>query len=245
MGTIRKSPLPGHLPGGGVTQPADDARNATAVAEKKRLRPLCLARRESLTQDERAAADDALCGALLSSPLWQTARLICLYVPMRGEPALDKRIALPVCGTARSLSFRLMPGYGAMFLRPGPYGTQEPTEDCLPLPLADLDGALMLVPGLSFDGDGYRLGYGGGYYDTLLYTLAAHGIAPITVGVTYASCLAPGAICTFRREACARSCKTRRFRPLTAPELRRSGSGSSRFCAASMPLRRVPHGWCW
>ena len=199
MGTIRKSPLPGHLPGGGVTQPADDARNAAAVAEKKR--PLCLARRESLTQDERAAADDALCGALLSAPLWQTARLICLYVPMRGEPdilplwrrgqALDKRIALPVCGTARSLSFRLMPGYGAMFLRPGPYGTQEPTEDCLPLPLADLDGALMLVPGLSFDGDGYRLGYGGGYYDTLLYTLAAHGIAPITVGVTYACCLAP------------------------------------------------------
>ena len=108
----------------------------------------------------------------------------------RGQ-ALDKRIALPVCGTARSLSFRLMPGYGAMFLRPGPYGTQEPTEDCLPLPLADLDGALMLVPGLSFDGDGYRLGYGGGYYDTLLYTLAAHGIAPITVGVTYACCLAP------------------------------------------------------
>ena len=201
MGTIRKSPLPGHFPGGGVTQPADDARNAAAVAEKKRLRPLCLARRESLPQDERAAADDALCGALLSSPLWQTARLICLYVPMRGEPdilplwrrgqALDKRIALPVCGTARSLSFRLMPGYGAMFLRPGPYGTQEPTEDCLPLPLADLDGALMLVPGLSFDGDGYRLGYGGGYYDTLLYTLAAHGIAPITVGVTYACCLAP------------------------------------------------------
>lgn len=201
MGAFRNRPLPGSLPGRGVTQPADDAHNAAAAAEKKRLRPLCLARRASLTQEERAAADDALCGALLASPLWQAARLVCLYVPMRDEPdvlplwrrgqALGKRIALPVCGAARSMSFRLMQDYGAAFLRPGPYGTQEPTGDCLPLPPADLNGALMLVPGLSFDPDGYRLGYGGGYYDTLLHWLASHGIEPVTVGVTYACCMAP------------------------------------------------------
>lgn len=200
MRPVRHQPLPGHLPGGGVTQPSDDAHNTAAAAEKKRMRPLYLAARNALTREERAAADEALCGALLSSPLWQAARLVCLYVPMRGEAdilpllsagsAAGKRIALPVCEKAHNLSFRLVPDSGADFLRPGPYGTREPDDTCIPLPQNELDGALMLIPGLSFDDEGYRLGYGGGYYDNLLRALSARGIAPVTVGAAYACCLA-------------------------------------------------------
>jgi 5-formyltetrahydrofolate cyclo-ligase len=49
---------------------------------------------------------------------------------------------------------------------------------------------LLLVPCVGFDEDGYRLGYGGGYYDR---TLAAwHGNArPVTVGVAYEACRTP------------------------------------------------------
>lgn len=201
MRPIRRQPPPGTRPGRYVTQPADDARNAAAAEEKKRIRPLCLARRNGLSPGERTVADEALCRALFASEPWQTAGLVCLYVPMRGEPdvlpvwrraaGLGRRVALPVCGPGRTLSFRTIPGYGTEFLQPGPYGTREPTGACPEVPEEQLTNALMLVPGLSFDPAGYRLGYGGGYYDALLRSLSARGIHPVTIGVAYGCCLAP------------------------------------------------------
>ena len=51
-------------------------------------------------------------------------------------------------------------------LKEGSFGVLEPTED---LPVADNpENALMVVPALSLDSFGYRLGYGGGYYDRFL-----------------------------------------------------------------------------
>lgn len=200
MRPIRRQPLPGRQPGRYVTQPSDDARNAAAAEEKKRLRPLCLARRDGLSPGERAAANEALCQTLFASEPWQTANLICLYVPMRGEPdvlpvwrraiGLGKRVALPVCGSGQRLSFRAVPGSTA-YLQAGPYGTREPTKNCPDVPEDQLTDALMLVPGLSFDPSGYRLGYGGGYYDTLLCGLFMRGIHPVTIGIVYDCCLAP------------------------------------------------------
>ena len=58
------------------------------------------------------------------------------------------------------------------------YGIPEPPEDGLE---ADDETALMLVPGLAFDGAGHRAGYGGGYYDRYL---AAHPHHP-TLALCY------------------------------------------------------------
>jgi len=60
------------------------------------------------------------------------------------------------------------------------FGVLEPRPDW---PLAT--PAVLLVPLLAFDADGYRLGYGGGFYDRTLAHLRAHG--PIkAIGIAFA-----------------------------------------------------------
>lgn len=66
-------------------------------------------------------------------------------------------------------------------LSKGGFGIPEPEPDRCPLIQPDqLD--LVFVPGLAFDNDGYRVGYGGGYYDKLLADLEP---SALTVGVCY------------------------------------------------------------
>ena len=60
----------------------------------------------------------------------------------------------------------------------GRFGICEP-KPTLPR-VVDFSDALMLVPAMSFDRRGFRLGYGGGYYDRFL---EAHPVR--TVGITY------------------------------------------------------------
>lgn len=66
-------------------------------------------------------------------------------------------------------------------LRPNRWGVLEP-EPTEPVAPADVD--VVLVPSLAVDRSGYRLGYGGGYYDAFLADVAAPRVAP-----NYAACL--------------------------------------------------------
>jgi 5-formyltetrahydrofolate cyclo-ligase len=68
--------------------------------------------------------------------------------------------------------------WGPMPLEPGPWGLREPV--CSPYPLPPVQW--LLVPGLAFDDQGYRIGYGKGFYDALLPQLAE---AVLTVGVGF------------------------------------------------------------
>jgi 5-formyltetrahydrofolate cyclo-ligase len=64
---------------------------------------------------------------------------------------------------------------------PGKWNIPQPDDD---QPLLEPD--VLLIPMLAFDRDGYRLGYGGGFYDRTLATLRAR--KPITaIGVAYAA----------------------------------------------------------
>ena len=86
--------------------------------------------------------------------------------------------ALPRVEGARALSFRRWrPGDA---LTAGPYGIPAPSGE-----LPEVAPDIVLTPLLAFDGDGYRLGYGGGYYDA---ALAAMRLArPIlAVGLAFA-----------------------------------------------------------
>jgi len=75
-----------------------------------------------------------------------------------------QRVALPVCLPGRKLAARVIAHEGELV--PGKFGIPEPDHFCPEVSREEI-GAV-LVPGLLADRDGYRLGYGGGYYDRWL-----------------------------------------------------------------------------
>jgi 5-formyltetrahydrofolate cyclo-ligase len=91
----------------------------------------------------------------------------------------DRLCLAAVAGTGEPLLFRgYKPGDR---LVPGLYGTSEPGP-AAPL----LRPAVVLVPLLAFDRRGWRLGYGGGYYDRTLRALRAEGPL-LAIGLGYAA----------------------------------------------------------
>jgi 5-formyltetrahydrofolate cyclo-ligase len=89
-------------------------------------------------------------------------------------------IGLPVvAGRDQPLVFRSWREGDAM--GEGPHGIREPLESA-----AEVTPGVLLVPLLAFDRAGYRLGYGGGYYDRSLGELRGGGRA-IAIGVAWAA----------------------------------------------------------
>jgi 5-formyltetrahydrofolate cyclo-ligase len=93
----------------------------------------------------------------------------------RGHP-----IGLPVVtAPATPLTFRAWkPGD---ILKPGGFNTEVPDAD-----KPEIEPDILLVPLLAFDRQGFRLGYGGGFYDRTLSALRETG-ARLAVGVAFAA----------------------------------------------------------
>ena len=159
--------------------------------------------RGSLTPTERRAAEASIYGKLFSLPAWQDAPVICGYISVRGEldtsPILKqaasegKTVALPVTVTGADegrMVFRALPEGDFSRLAPARFGIPEPDGSCPVLAGSDFSRALILVPALAFDSEGYRLGYGGGYYDRFLAALRETAIPHTAVGLAYSVCRA-------------------------------------------------------
>lgn len=109
--------------------------------------------------------------------LYKKAPLILFYLPIHEEidtrPLIEdafatgKRVALPHLDE-RSRTMQWYEIDSPQMITRGSRGLASVPEGAHALGVADLLGSLCLVPGLVFDGEGYRVGYGAGYYDEFL-----------------------------------------------------------------------------
>jgi 5-formyltetrahydrofolate cyclo-ligase len=150
--------------------------SAESLSAKATLRREARAQGQIKTAAEREAASVQICNLLQASNLWQTKQSILLYSPLPDEPdvrpliaaglASGKRISLPCYDAERQVYAASVIEDLARDCVPGRYGIIEPAGNCQRVDLLQLD--LVLVPGVSFDASGRRLGRGKGYYDRLL-----------------------------------------------------------------------------
>lgn len=155
------------------------------MLDKKALRAQIRAKKRALTPEQIEAYSAHLARKLQAHPLYQNARAIYGYLSyneeVRTAPILlraqhdGKRVAVPkVFGD--TMKFLWLDDLSAV--APGYCAIPEPIADT---PEADDETALVLMPGLAFDPDGHRCGYGGGFYDRYL---AAHRQHP-TLALCY------------------------------------------------------------
>ena len=149
--------------------------SSTSAEAKQALRRTLLARLSALSPEARRASDGALFTAFLALPQAEEADALFLFwgVPgrepeterlVRALTARGKRVGLPRMLPGRGMEVRLFQPEGPLVR--APFGLWEPPEDA---PLLDKSSIqLALVPAVCYDRAGYRLGFGGGYYDRWL-----------------------------------------------------------------------------
>lgn len=140
--------------------------------EKKDIRKLVAAKRRTLSQTEVEAKSRLICEQIIQMDAFQKASSIFVYMGCKGEVSaaplieeawrLGKKVAAPrVCG--ENMSYYYITSYEDT--APGYFDIPEPvvgTEEA-----AD-EEALLIVPGVGFDQQRHRCGYGKGFYDRYL-----------------------------------------------------------------------------
>ena len=156
--------------------------------QKKNLRKLCFKKRDDLKKNDINSSLH-LKKNILKIKEFNEARVIASFISIKTEistkplndfiHSLGKKICLPVIlNNNNSLLFRLYNKYDN--LKIGKFNIPEPEdkkEEILP--------DIILTPCLAFDQYGYRLGYGGGYYDRTFFKLRKVAHPFVSVAVAY------------------------------------------------------------
>lgn len=145
---------------------------------KQQLRQAIRQRKRAMTQEEIEDRSRSLCEKFLNSDNYRRCTCLYGYLPYNQEvrtwPILQqaladgKQVAVPkVYGDEMKFIYltdltQVAAGYA---------GIPEPIADG---PVAEQQDALVLMPGLAFDPQGHRIGYGGGFYDKFLSREPGH-----------------------------------------------------------------------
>ena len=155
--------------------------------KKTELRRSLLKQRSSLPSKLWRAKSDRICARLQSFPLYSQAKTVLAYFSFRQEPdlsplwqnqALKQRWGFSRCVGKSLIWYLWQPGEQ---LLTGKYGILEPLATAPAVSVQEVD--LILVPTVACDRQGYRLGYGGGFYDRLLTSTGWDAIP--TIGIVF------------------------------------------------------------
>lgn len=151
---------------------------------KAELRKKILQEMKTLSQEQKQAMDRVLTERFLQHPFYQEAKTIATYLSFPHEfqtqelieQALKdgKKVLIPKTYPQRRMEFVV---YDPQQLVKTSFGLLEPQGDLEVVEPSQI--GLIHVPGLAFTTEGYRIGYGGGYYDRYLEHFAGHTMSTI------------------------------------------------------------------
>lgn len=156
--------------------------------EKRRLRARCKKLRESCPPEVKARLDKALTEKVLGLEEYKACETLFIFVSSPIEcdtrqiiaDALQrgKRVAVPRCADrSGKMDFYYIRSFDD--LSRGTFGLEEPDPQTCER-VTDLSSGFCIVPGLCFDLEGYRVGFGKGYYDRFLDEFGG-----VTAGICY------------------------------------------------------------
>lgn len=147
---------------------------------KKIIRKRIQKKRGNLSDHARLTGSTSIAARLIGLGCYKDSKEILAYYPFRSEidttiiilRALkqQKKVILPRVN-GKNIDLYYIKDL-SNDLSPGSFDIMEPIpSECIPASYRDID--MVLIPGVSFDRDLNRLGYGGGFYDKLLEKLPA------------------------------------------------------------------------
>ena len=151
---------------------------------KAELRKKLLQEMQTLSQEQKQAMDRVLTERFLKHPFYQEAKTIATYLSFPHEFQTQelikrmlkdgKKVLIPKTYPKGRMDFVV---YHPQQLVKTSFGLLEPQGDLEVVEPSQID--LIHVPGLAFTTEGYRIGYGGGYYDRYLEHFAGHTMSTI------------------------------------------------------------------
>ena len=151
---------------------------------KSELRKQVLQEMKAIPRTQKVTMDLALTERLLQHPFYQEAKIIATYLSFPHEfqtqelieQALKdgKKVLIPKTYPKGRMDFVV---YNPQQLVKTSFGLLEPQGDLEVVDASQID--LIHVPGLAFTREGYRIGYGGGYYDRYLKHFTGHTLSTV------------------------------------------------------------------